>query len=387
MSATANVTKVDFYEVLSVSRDASDQELKTAYRKLAMQYHPDRNPGDAAAEEKFKECSEAYQVLSDPDKRAAYDRYGHAAFNGSSSGSGFGGSPFGGGFGNAQDLGDIFGDLFGEMFNMGGAGRSGKASRVQRGRDLRYDLTLEFEEAVFGVEREIKIRRSETCGDCHGSGAAKGKQPVTCTQCGGRGQQRFQQGFFSVAKTCSVCGGTGTLIVDPCPTCHGETRLQAEHTILVKVPAGVEQDTRIRYQGEGEAGKFGGPSGDLYVILNVKAHKFFEREGDDLHCVLPISFPQAALGAELEIQTLDGVETIKVPEGTQSGREFKLRGKGVPRLNERGKGDLIVEIRIQTPAKLNKQQKELLRQLGETMQVENTPTSRGIFDKVKEMFN
>jgi molecular chaperone DnaJ len=387
MSATANVTKVDFYEVLSVSRDASDQELKTAYRKLAMQYHPDRNPGDHTAEEKFKECSEAYQVLSDPDKRAAYDRYGHAAFNGSSSGSGFGGSPFGGGFGNAQDLGDIFGDLFGEMFNMGGGGRGGKASRVQRGRDLRYDLTLEFEEAVFGVEREIKIRRSETCRDCHGSGAAKGKQPVTCTQCGGRGQQRFQQGFFSVAKTCSVCGGTGTLIVDPCPTCHGETRLQAEHQILVKVPAGVEQDTRIRYQGEGEAGKFGGPSGDLYVILNVKAHKFFERDGDDLHCVLPISFPQAALGTELEIQTLDGVEMIKVPEGTQSGREFKLRGKGVPHLNERGKGDLIVEIRVQTPAKLNKQQKELLRQLGETMQVENTPTSRGIFDKVKEMFN
>jgi molecular chaperone DnaJ len=386
MSATANVTKIDFYEVLSVSRDASDQELKTAYRKLAMQFHPDRNPGDAAAEEKFKECSEAYQVLTDPEKRAAYDRYGHAAFNGSSSGGGFGGSPFGGGFtGNAQDLGDIFGDLFGEMFNMGGS-RS-QASRLQRGRDLRYDLTLEFEEAVFGIEREIKIRRSEACRDCHGSGAAKGKQPVTCTQCGGRGQQRFQQGFFSVAKTCSVCGGTGTLIVDPCPTCHGETRLQAEHTILVKVPAGVEQDTRIRYHGEGEAGKFGGPSGDLYVILNVRAHKFFERDGDDLHCVMPISFPQAALGTELEIQTLDGIETIKIPEGTQSGREFKLRGKGVPHLNERGKGDLIVEIRVQTPAKLTKQQKELLKQLGETLLVENTPTSRGIFGKVKEMFN
>jgi molecular chaperone DnaJ len=385
MSATANVTKVDFYEVLSVSRDASDQELKTAYRKQAMQYHPDRNPGDAAAEEKFKECSEAYQVLSDPEKRAAYDRYGHAAFNGSSSGNG--GNPFGGGFSGAQDLGDIFGDLFGEMFNMGGSARGGKGSRVQRGRDLRYDLTLEFEEAVFGIEREIKIRRSETCTECHGNGAARGKQPVTCTQCGGRGQQRFQQGFFSVARTCSVCGGTGTLIVDPCPTCHGETRIQTEHKILVKVPAGVEQDTRIRYQGEGEAGKFGGPSGDLYVILNVKAHKFFERDGDDLHCVIPISFPQAALGTELEIQTLEGMEAIKIPEGTQNGREFKLRSKGVPHLNERGKGDLIVEIRVQTPNKLNKQQRELLRQLGETMEVENTPTSRGIFDKVKEMFN
>lgn len=383
MSATSNVTKTDFYEVLSVSRDASDQELKTAYRKLAMQYHPDRNPGNAEAEEKFKECSEAYQVLSDPEKRAAYDRYGHAAFNGSSSGAGAG--PFGGGFGGAQDLGDIFGDLFGEMFNMGGA--RGKASRVQRGRDLRYDLTLEFEEAVFGVEKEIKIRRSETCTDCKGTGAAKGRQPITCTQCNGHGQQRFQQGFFSVARTCSVCGGTGTMIVDPCTTCRGETRVQSEHKILVKVPAGVEQETRIRYQGEGEAGKFAGPAGDLYVVLNIKPHRFFERDGDDLHCVMPISFPQAALGTELEIQTLEGPETIKVPEGTQSGKEFRLRGKGVPHLNERGKGDLIVEIRVQTPSKLSKQQKDLLRQLGDTMTVENTPTSRGgIFDKVKDIF-
>ena len=248
-------------------------------------------------------------------------------------------------------------------------------------------MTLEFEEAVFGIEREIKIRRNETCGECNGTGAARGKQPVTCTQCGGRGQQRYQQGFFSVARTCSACGGTGTLIVDPCPTCHGETRIQAEHKILVKVPAGVEQDTRIRYQGEGESGRFGGPSGDLYVVLNVKEHKFFERDGDDLHCVMPISFPQAALGTELEIQTLEGLEALKIPEGTQSGREFKLRGKGVPHLNERGKGDLIVEIRVQTPSKLNKQQKELLKQLSETMDIENVPTSRGLFDKVKEMFN
>jgi len=381
--ATANVTKVDYYEVLSVSRDASDQEIKTAYRKLAMQHHPDRNPNNPDAEEKFKECGEAYAVLSDPDKRAAYDRYGHAAFQNG----GGGGNPFaGGGFGNAQDLGDIFGDLFGEMFNMGGGGGR-KASRVQRGRDLRYDLTLEFEEAVFGIEREIKIRRMETCPDCKGSGAAKGKSAVTCTQCGGRGQQRFQQGFFSVARTCSACGGTGTLIVDPCATCRGETRVQTEHTILVKVPAGVEQDTRIRYQGEGEAGKFGGPAGDLYVVLTVKAHKFFERDGDDLYCVMPISFPQAALGTELEIETLDGTATLKIPEGTQSGKEFKLRGKGVPHLNSHGKGDLIVEIRVKTPSKLTKAQKELLRQLGETMVVENIPTSRGLFEKVKEMFS
>jgi molecular chaperone DnaJ len=378
MSATADV-KIDYYELLMVSRDASDQEIKTAYRKQAMQYHPDRNPNNPEAEEKFKACSEAYSVLSDADKRAAYDRYGHAAF----SNGGGGGNPFQGG--NAQDLGDIFGDLFGEMFNMGGSG--GRASRVQRGRDLRYDMTLEFEQAVFGIEKEITIRRSETCSDCKGTGAAKGKAPVTCTQCGGRGQQRFQQGFFSVARTCSVCGGTGTLIVDPCTTCKGETRVQREHTILVKVPAGVEQDTRIRYQGEGEAGKFAGPAGDLYVILNVKAHKFFERDGDDLHCVMPISFPQAALGTELEIQTLEGPATIKIPEGTQSGKAFKLRGKGVPHLNSSGKGDLIVEIRVQTPAKLNKQQKELLRQLSETMVVENTPSSRGLFEKVKDIFN
>jgi molecular chaperone DnaJ len=380
MSATADVTKIDYYELLMVSRDASDQEIKTAYRKQAMQYHPDRNPNNPEAEEKFKACSEAYSVLSDADKRAVYDRYGHAAF----SNGGGGGNPFAGG--NAQDLGDIFGDLFGEMFNMGGSGGR-KASRVQRGRDLRYDMTLEFEEAVFGIDKEITIRRSETCTDCKGTGAAKGKAPVTCTQCGGRGQQRFQQGFFSVARTCSVCGGTGTLIVDPCTTCRGETRVQRDHTILVKVPAGVEQDTRIRYQGEGEAGKFAGPAGDLYVVLNVKAHKFFERDGDDLHCVMPISFPQAALGTELEIQTLEGPSTIKIPEGTQSGKAFKLRGKGVPHLNSSGKGDLIVEIRVQTPSKLNKQQKELLRQLSETMVVENTPTSRGLFEKVKDIFS
>ena len=380
--ATANVTKVDYYEVLTVSRDASDSELKTAYRKLAMQYHPDRNPNDPSAEAKFKECSEAYSVLSDPDKRAAYDRYGHAAFQ-----NGGGGNPFtGGGFSGNVDLGDIFGDLFGEMFNMGGTGGR-RPSRVQRGRDLQYDLTLEFEEAVFGKEKEITIRRMETCTDCKGSGAAKGKAAATCTQCGGRGQQRFQQGFFSVARTCSVCGGTGTLIVDPCPTCKGETRVQTEHKILVKVPAGVEQDTRIRYSGEGESGKFAGPAGDLYVVLNVKPHKFFERDGDDLHCVMPISFPQAALGTEVEIQTLDGPASIKVPEATQSGKTFRLKGKGVPHLNSHGKGDLIVEIRVQTPNKLSKAQKELLRQLSETMVVENTPTSRGLFEKVKEMFS
>jgi molecular chaperone DnaJ len=380
--ATANVTKVDYYEVLSVSRDANDQELKTSYRKLAMQYHPDRNPDDATAEEKFKECSEAYQVLSDPEKRAAYDRYGHTAFQNG----GGGGNPFtGGGFGGAQDLGDIFGDLFGEMFNMGGGNR--RATRQQRGRDLKFDMKLEFEEAVFGVEREITIRRAEACEDCRGTGSAAGKQPETCQQCGGRGQIRSQQGFFSVARTCPICSGTGSVIRTPCTTCKGDSRVTREHKILVKVPAGVETDTRIRYSGEGEAGRFGGPAGDFYVVLDVKAHKFFERDGDDLHCVIPISFPQAALGTDLELETLDGVETIKVPEGTQSGREIKLRGKGVPHLNSHGKGDLIVEVRVQTPSKLTKQQKDLLKQLSETISVENTPASRGIFDKVKEIFS
>lgn len=375
--ATATM-KMDYYEVLGVERTADDGELKVAYRKLAMQFHPDRNPNNPAAEERFKACSEAYQVLSDADKRAAYDRFGHAGVSGAG---GFGGgSPFQG----QGDLGDIFGDLFGEMFNMGGQRR---ASRAQRGRDLKFEMQLEFEEAVFGKEQEITIRRAETCGDCAGTGSEKGKQPETCQQCGGRGQIRSQQGFFSVARTCPVCSGTGSIIRTPCPACRGEARLQREHKIVVKVPAGVEDSTRIRYSGEGDAGKFGGPAGDFYVVLEVKAHKFFERDGDDLHCVIPVSFPQAALGTELEVATLEGPEMLKVPEGTQSGREFKLRGKGVPHLNQHGKGDLIVEVRVQTPAKLNKQQKELMKQLAETMTVENAPTSRGLFSKMKDIFN
>jgi len=375
--------KMDYYEVLQVERTATDAELKAAYRKLAMQYHPDRNPNNPDAEEKFKACSEAYQVLSDPDKRAAYDRFGHAGVGGA--GNPFpGGSPFGGGF-QQGDLGDIFGDIFGEMFNMGGRGQ--RASRAQRGRDIKFDMRLEFEEAVFGVEREINIRRAEACTDCSGTGSEGGKQPETCQQCGGRGQIRTQQGFFSVARTCPVCSGTGSVVRNPCKTCRGDGRVQREHKILVKVPAGVENETRIRYGGEGDAGRWGGPSGDLYVVLEVKPHKFFERDGDDLHCVMPISFPQAALGTELTIETLHGPENMKVPEGTQSGKEFRMKGKGVPHLNSSGRGDLIVEVRVQTPSKLTKQQKELMRQLSETMSVDNVPQSRGLFDKVKEMFS
>ncbi len=378
--------KRDYYEVLSVERTASDGEIKTAYRKLAMQFHPDRNPNNPAAEEKFKECSEAYAVLSDTDKRAAYDRFGHQAVSGAGGNPFAGGSPFSGGF-QQGDLGDIFGDLFGEMFSAAGGRGGGRPSRAQRGRDLKFDMSLGFEEAVFGVEREIKIKRMETCDTCAGTGSEGNKQPETCQQCGGRGQVRTQQGFFSVARTCPVCSGTGTLIRNPCRTCHGDTRVQKEHTIAVKVPAGVESDTRIRYSGEGDAGRFGGPGGDLYVVLAVKPHAFFERDGDDLHCVMPISFPQAALGTELQIEALDGMETLKVPEGTQSGREFRVRGKGVPHLNAHGKGDLVVQVRVETPSKLTKQQKDLMRQLSETMTVTNEPHSRGLLDKVREIFS
>jgi molecular chaperone DnaJ len=379
MSRTSNVTKADYYEVLSVTRTASDQELKTAYRKLAMQFHPDRNPGNSEAEEKFKECSEAYQVLSDPQKRAAYDRYGHAGVSGVGGGDG---NPFNG----MQDLGDIFGDFFGEMFNMGGtSGR--RPSRAQRGRDIRSDHVIEFEDAVFGKEVQVTIRRMEACDTCRGTGTASGRGPSTCQQCQGRGQVRYQQGFFSIARTCNVCGGTGSVISDPCSTCRGDGRVERQHTIQVNIPAGVEEGTRIRYQGEGDAGRFGGPGGDLYIVLAIKPHAFFERDGNDLHCVIPISFPQAALGDEITIPTLEGDSKLKIAEGTQSGKEFRIRGKGVPYLNEHGRGDLVVQVAIQTPKKLTKVQKELLRQLGEALTIENTPTSRGLFSKVKEMFN
>jgi molecular chaperone DnaJ len=378
MSSTANVTKADYYEILGVSRDASEQELKAAYRKLAMKYHPDRNPGNKEAEEKFKECSEAYQVLTDPQKRAAYDRYGHAGVSGvgASNGDPFAGMP---------DLGDIFGDFFGEVFNMGGGSRRG--SRSQRGRDVRVDHVIEFEDAVFGKEVQVTLRRMEACETCHGTGTASGRGPSTCPQCQGRGQVRFQQGFFSIARTCSACGGTGTVISDPCRTCWGDGRVERQRTIQVTVPAGVEEGTRIRYQGEGDAGRQGGPSGDLYIVLSVKPHAFFERDGNDLHCVVPISFPQAALGDEITIPTLEGDTVLKIPEGTQSGKEFRVRGKGVPYLNEHGRGDLVVQVVVQTPKKLTKVQKELLRQLSESLAIENKPTSRSLFSKVKEMFS
>jgi molecular chaperone DnaJ len=372
------VSKPDYYEVLGVSRDASDQELKSAYRKMAREHHPDLNPGDHAAEERFKEASEAYQVLSDADKRAAYDRYGHAGLNGQ--GAGFGGSPFAGGV----DIGDLFGDLFGEMFNTGG--NAHRASRQQRGEDLRFDLTLDFEAAIFGHETEVKIRRLETCTACQGSGSASGRGPVTCSQCQGRGQLRYQQGFFSVARTCGACGGAGQVIGDPCTVCRGETRVAKELKLNVKAPPGVESGTRIRYAGEGNAGRSGAPKGDLYVVLSLRAHEFFERDGYNLRCVIPISFPQAALGAEIEIPGIDGPVPLKIPEGTPSGRELRVRGRGIPFLNEKGAGDLIVKVVVQIPRKLTRAQRELVGQLAESLSIENKPSSPGLFEKMKDLF-
>lgn len=372
----ASNVKRDYYEVLGVSREAGEQEIKSAYRKLALQFHPDRNPNNPDAEEKFKECSEAYAILADADKRAAYDRFGHAAVNGGGSG-GFDPTVF-------QDVSEIFGDFFGFGDLFGGGSRRGQ--RAQRGPDLREDVTLEFEEAVFGTETNVMVRRHETCEECRGSGAAAGKTPVSCRSCGGRGQVRYQQGFFSMARTCPTCQGVGSVITDPCLKCKGEGRVLRQRTVDAKVPAGVEDGTRIRFSGLGEAGAHGGPAGDLYVVLHVKEHPFFEREGNDLHCVIPISFAQAALGTEIQVPTLEGEHTLKVPDGTQSGTTIRIRGKGVPVLNGHGKGDLFVEVRVQTPGKLSKRQRELLQELEGMTRVENKPQRRTLLGKVKDIF-
>jgi molecular chaperone DnaJ len=371
--------KRDYYEVLGVARTAGEPEIKSAYRKLALQYHPDRNPDNPEAEERFKECSEAYAVLADAEKRARYDRFGHAGV-GSAAAQGFGG------FDPAvfNDFQDIFGDLFGfgDVFSQGGRRRS----RAQRGADLREDLTLEFEEAVFGVTKQVQMRRLEECDHCKGSGVAPGKSPINCTTCGGRGQMRYQQGFFSIARTCSTCGGAGKLIVDPCTQCRGQGRVTRDRTVTAKVPAGVDEGARILYSNEGEAGVLGGPPGDLYIVLHVKEHSFFEREGKDLHCTMPISISQAALGTDIQVPTLEGEEKLKIPEGTQTGSTFKLKNKGVPVLNGRGRGDLYVEVKVQTPAKLTKRQRELLQELHTTLAVENKPVSRSLLNKVREIF-
>jgi molecular chaperone DnaJ len=362
-----------------VTRAANEQEIKSAYRKLALQYHPDRNPDNPQSEEKFKEVTEAYAILVDSEKRSLYDRFGHAGVSSGPGPTGFDPSVF-------QDFSDIFGEFFGFGDLFGGAGGGRRRTRAQRGADLREDLTLEFDEAVFGTETKVTVRRHEVCEDCQGSGSAAGKAPTSCATCAGRGQVRYQQGFFSISRTCPNCQGAGSVISHPCPKCKGQGRVLRNRTIDAKVPAGVEDGTRIRFAGLGEAGAFGGPAGDLYVVLHVKEHPFFERQGNDLRCVIPISFTQAALGTEIVVPTLEGDHKLKIPEATQSGSSFRIRNKGVPVLNGRGKGDLFVEVRVQTPSKLTKRQRELLLELDGIARVENKPQDRTLFAKVKDIF-
>jgi molecular chaperone DnaJ len=369
------MAKRDYYEILGVAKNASEADLKKAFRRLAMKYHPDRNPGDKAAEESFKEAKEAYEVLTDPQKRAAYDQFGHAGVDPSAGGGARGGASFS----------DIFEDIFGDIF---GGGRGG-GSRVYRGSDLQYNLELTLEEAVFGTEVKIRVPSLVECGECHGSGAEKGTTPETCGTCGGVGQVRMQQGFFSVQQTCPRCHGTGKLITSPCHACHGQGRVEEHKTLSVKVPAGVDSGDRIRLSGEGEAGINGGPPGDLYVQIHVKPHKLFTRKGNDLLCEVPISFVTAALGGDLEIPTLDGRVNLKIPEETQSGRLFRLRGKGVRSVHGGARGDMICRVSVETPVNLTKRQKELLRDLDETMKAGGTrhsPQEEGWLDGVKGFF-
>lgn len=365
------MSKRDYYEVLGVAKTATDGEIKRAYRALAVQYHPDKNPGDAAAEEKFKECAEAYAVLSDQQKRASYDRFGHQ-------GVGAGAGGFDPGFSNIEDIFDIFG--FGDMFG----GRSGHRTSVQRGSDLRYDLEITLSDAATGKDEKLRIPRLETCEECTGTGAEKGTSPETCITCGGSGQTRYQQGFFSVMRPCGNCGGKGQIIKSPCKTCRGAGRVEKEKTIEIKIPAGVETGSRLRVTGEGEAGVNGGPSGDLFIVLHVKEHKDFERQGADLYSAVPITFAQAALGADIKVKTLDGEEDLKVPAGTQTGTVFRVKGQGMPNLGGRGKGDLFVAVTVITPKSLNKEQRKLLEQLAE---IEDSDfADKSLMDKVRNIF-
>ena len=380
----SSVSKRDYYEILGVSRTATDAEIKSAYRKLALKYHPDRNPGDHEAEEKFKESAEAYSVLADADKRHLYDRYGHAGLGGAATG-GFDPNVFTGFEDILGGLGDIFG--FGDVFG-GGRRRGG----VQRGADLRYDLEISFDEAAKGTETSVQIPRQETCETCSGSGAAAGSKPTTCPQCQGRGQLRYQQGFFTVARTCGQCRGTGSVITKPCPTCKGAGRQVKERKLTVRVPAGIATGQRLRLTGEGEAGGPGGPAGDLYVVVHVQEHEFFRRDGNDLYCEVPLNFPTVVLGGEIRIPTLEGEEPFKVPEGTESGQTFRLRGRGMPDVTGRGRGDLFVTMKVLTPKKLTREQKKLLEQLAGTLPKEKlqpTPVhdeDKGLFDRVKDIF-
>lgn len=367
--------KRDYYEVLGLNRNAADDEIKKAYRKLALKHHPDRNPGDKAAEEKFKEASEAYHVLSDSEKRSQYDRFGHGAF-----GEGFGA----GGFDFSAGFEDLFGDLFGDFF---GTGRTRRRSRVQRGDDLRYNLDVSFEESAFGTERKIKVPKQVQCEQCHGQGTKPGTSVRSCPVCHGTGQMSFQQGFFSISRTCNQCRGSGTVIASPCPSCGGAGRMKAVHTLNVKIPAGVETGSRLKLVAEGEAGPQGGPTGDLYVVIRVLDHSIFKRERNEVICEVPITFSQAALGAEIEVPTLEGKVKMKIPAGTQSGKIFRLKGKGVPDLNGYGRGDQHVRVVIETPSRLTPRQKALLEEFDQVSNHEDMhPMSKGFFEKVKEMF-
>jgi molecular chaperone DnaJ len=377
------VSKRDYYEVLGVPRDAGDQQIKSAYRKLALKYHPDRNQGNPEAEERFKEAAEAYSVICDPQKRAAYDRYGHAGVSGVGAG-GFDPNAFAGFEDIFGNLGDIFG--FGDLF--GGRRRRGGP---QRGSDLRYDLEISFEESYGGTETAIQIPREETCETCHGSGAAAGSAPEVCPQCKGSGQLRFQQGFLTVARPCSTCRGNGRIISKPCQACRGAGRVGRERKITAKIPAGIATGQRLRLYGEGEHGSAGGPSGDLYVVVHVQEHPFFHREGDDLYCELPITFPTLALGGEVRVPLVQGEDDLKVPAGTQAGARFKLRGKGMPNVSGRGHGDLYVIARAAVPKKLTKEQKRLLEELAKTMPQESLEAGgaegeKPFFEKVKDIF-
>ena len=382
------MSKRDYYEILSVERTATDGEIKSAYRKLALKYHPDRNPGDKQAEERFKECAEAYAVLADGEKRAAYDRFGHAGVASAAGAGGFDPSVFTGFEDILGGLGDIFG--FGDLFG-GGRRRGGP----QRGRDLRYDLEISFEESARGSETTIQIPREENCEACKGSGAAPGTQPTVCNMCRGQGQVRTQQGFFTVARTCPQCRGNGKTITKPCTTCHGAGRVPKERKITVKVPPGIATGQQLRLQAEGEAGYAGGPAGSLYVVIQVQEHEFFRRDGMNLFCEVPVNFTTVVLGGEIEVPTLDGIETVKVPENTQTGTTLRLRGKGMPDVNGRGRGDLFATVQVRTPKKLNKEQRQAIEQLAKVLpkdkfeprkRDEEQQEERNLFDRVKDMF-
>jgi len=368
------LSKRDYYEILEVTRESSEQEIKSAYRKKAMQYHPDRNPDNHEASERFKEAAEAYSVLADQQKRGQYDRYGHAGMTG---GAGFDPSQF-------QEFGDIFGD-FGDLFGLGDLFGQGRR-RSNRGSDLRYDLEIGFEEAAFGLKTRIKVPRPETCGECAGTGARKGTQAETCRTCGGRGQLRYQQGFFSVTRTCGDCRGAGRTITSLCAQCRGEGRVKREKTLEVGIPAGVDNGTRLRFEGEGEAGHRGGVSGDLYVVLRVREHPVFERHDQHIACVIPLTVWQAALGDDIQVPTLEGNEKLHIPEGTQSDTVFRLRGKGIPVVNSHGRGDLYVTVKVQIPSRLTKEQRRILKELADITPADNQPAAKGLFDKVKDFF-